>query len=65
MEEKKMNALHAFLVFLSWLNATHYGDVFAPDSAGNGQHIVFEGNVVDALSYAIHTGGQFVATVKG
>lgn len=46
-----MTALQIFLHFLAW--AQHYQWVcFAPDSAGNGGHIVYGGNVVDCLRVA-------------
>lgn len=49
-----MNALHAFLIFWSWFTSTHTCEVFVPDSAGLGNHIVYGGNCTDATTYAQH-----------
>ena len=51
-----MTVLHAFLVFWNWFMTTHSCEVFVPDSAGLGNHVVYGGNCIDALTYghAVH-----------
>ena len=47
-----MTTLHAFLVFWSHFTATHDCQVFVPDSAGNGNHVIYGGGCADGFSLA-------------
>lgn len=45
----------AFLHFLFW--ASHFQwEAFAPDAAGNGNHVVYGGNVLDCITVAHNVG---------
>ena len=51
--------LHYLLLLFTW--ATHVEwTAFAPDSTGNGNHVVYGGNLIDALTVARHAGGSVV-----
>ena len=44
--------LHALLIFIHWFVTTHVCDVWQPDSAGLGNHVVYEGGCIDGFNVA-------------